>query len=56
MRNWELFYVLCNFYWSQKGRIAIKTMTMVTKDLLNKIIKEHRTNLVNYPYMMLLEV
>ena len=31
-------------------------MTIVKKDLLDKIIIEQKTNLVNYPYCMLLEI
>lgn len=31
-------------------------MTAVKRDLLNKIIVEHRTDLVNHPYFMLLEI
>ena len=31
-------------------------MTAVRKDLLDKIVIEHRTNLVNHPYFILLEI
>ena len=31
-------------------------MTAVRKDLLDKIIVEYRTDLINYPYFTLLEV
>ena len=31
-------------------------MTAVKKNLINKIIVDHKTDLVNYPYSILLEI
>ena len=34
----------------------MRVMTAVRKDLLNKIVIEHRTDLVNHPYFILFEI
>ena len=31
-------------------------MTAVKKTLVNKIVVDHKTNLINHPYFMLLEI
>ena len=54
--NWELSHRAFNFYWPQGDRTTIRVMTAVRKDLLSKIIVEHRTDLINHPYFMLLEI
>ena len=54
--NRELAHSAFNFYWPQGDRTAIKVMTAVRKDLLDKIVVEHRTDLVNYPYFVHLEI
>ena len=54
--NRELVHSAFNFYWPQGDRIAMRVMTAVRKDLLDKIAVEHRTDLVNHPYFILLEI
>ena len=54
--NRELSHSASNFYWPQGDRTAIKVVTTVRKDLLDKIVVEHRTDLVNHPYFVLLEI
>lgn len=54
--NQELFHSAFNFYWPQRDRTATRTMIAVRKDLLDKIVVEHRTDLVNHPYFILLEI
>ena len=31
-------------------------MTAMNQELVDKIVVDHRTNLINYPYFMLLEI
>lgn len=45
-----------NFYWPQGEKKNIRVMTAVRKDLVYKIVIDHRTDLVNHPYFMLLEI
>lgn len=52
----ELVHNAFNFYWPQRDRTAIRVMTAVRKDLLDKIVIEHRTDLVNHPYFIFLEI
>ncbi len=54
--NRELSHSIFNLYWPQRDRTAIRIMTAVRRDLVNKIIVEHKTDLVNHPYFMLLEI
>ena len=54
--NRELAHNAFNFYWPQGDRTAIRVMTAVRKDLLDKIFVEHRTDLINQPYFVLLEI
>lgn len=54
--NWELVYSIFNFYWPQRDRIAIRIIIIIKKNLLNKIVVEHRLDLVNYPYFIFLEI
>ncbi len=54
--NWELVHSAFNFYWPLKDRTAIKIMTVIRKDLLDKIVIEHRTDLVNQPYFIFLKI
>ena len=45
-----------NFYWPQGERKEIRVMTAVRKDFVDKIVVDHRTDLLNHPYFMLLEI
>ena len=54
--NRELIYSAFNFYWLQGERTVIRVMTTIRKDLLDMIVVEHRTDLVNHPYFTLLEI
>lgn len=47
--NRELVHSAFHFYWPQGERTAIRVMTAMRKDLLDKIVVEHRTDLVNHP-------
>lgn len=54
--NWELTYIMFNFYWPQRNKTVIRVMMIMKKNLLNKIVIEYRTNLVNYFYFILFEI
>lgn len=54
--NQKLVYSAFNFYWPQGKRIAMRVMTTVKKDLLDKITIEHRINLINHPYFILFKI
>lgn len=45
-----------NFYQLQRDRIIMRIIMAVRKYLLDKIIIEHKTNLVNHSYFILLEI
>ncbi len=45
-----------NFYWPQGERKNIRVMTAVRRTLVDKIVVDHRTDLINHPYFMLLEI
>lgn len=52
----EISHSAFNFYWPQANRKEIRVMTAVPKEFTNKIVVEHRTDLINHPYVMLLEI
>ena len=52
----ELSYNAFNLYWLQGDRTAIRVITVVRRNLVDKIVIEHKTDLVNHPYFMLLEI
>ena len=45
-----------NLYWPQKERKKIRVMTVVRKNLVDRILVDHRMDLVNHPYFMLLKI
>lgn len=52
----EISHSAFNFYWLQAERKEIKAMMAIQKELTDKIVIEHRTDLINHPYVMLLEI
>ena len=54
--NCEILHNRFNFYWLQNERKNIKVMTSVRKTRGNKIVVDHRTNLINHHYVILLEI
>lgn len=52
----KLAYSAFNFYWPQLDKVAISVMTIVKKDLLDKILVEHKTELINPSYFVFLEI
>ena len=54
--NREICHSGFNSYWPQKKRKEIRIMTEIRNDLANKIWLDHRTDLINHPYFMLLEI
>lgn len=56
MSNRELCHSAFNFYWPQGNRTEIRVITVVRRDLLDKIVVEHKTDLVNHSYFILFEI
>ena len=54
--NWKISHSEFNFYWPQGERKNIRIMTTVRKNLVDKIVVDHRMDLVNHLYFMLLEL
>ena len=54
--NREISHSAFNFYWPQGDRSEIRVVTAIRKDLMDKLVVENRTDLVNHPYFILLEI
>ena len=54
--NREISHSVFNFYWPQGNRSEIRVVTAIRKDLMDKLVIENRTDLVNHPYFILLEI
>lgn len=54
--NWELVYNAFRFYQLQKDKNGIRLMIVVRKNLLDKIIIEYKTDLINYLYFIFFEI
>ncbi len=54
--NRELSHSAFNFYWPQGERSEIRMVTAIRKDLTDKLVVENRTDLVNHPNFILLEI
>lgn len=52
----ELAHSAFNFYWPQGDRATMRVITAVRKDLLDKIVVEHRTDLINHPYFIFIKI
>ncbi len=54
--TWEINEMAFNSYWLQAEKKEIRVMTVVQKDFTDKIMIEHRTDLINHLYVTLLEI
>lgn len=54
--NREISHSGFSFYWPQGRRKKIRVMIAIKKDLVDKIVVDHRTDLINHPYFILLEI
>lgn len=54
--NRKLVHSAFDIYQPKGDKIAIYIMTVVRKNLLNKIVVKHRTNLVNHLYFIFPEI
>lgn len=52
----EIYYSGFNFYWSPKQKNKIQVITAVRKDLRNKIMVDHRIDLIHYSNFILLKI
>ena len=53
--NQEIFYSGFNFYWLQGEKKNIRIITGMKKNLVDKIVIDYRTDLINHLYFMLLK-
>lgn len=56
INNQEIFYGRFNFYQPQKEKQNIRVIIVVKKNLVDKIVIDHRIDLVNYLYFILLKI
>lgn len=54
--NQEISHSKFNFFWPQSERKNIRVMMAVRKNVADKIIVDHRTNIINHPYFLLIEI
>lgn len=52
----EISHSAFNFYWPQANRKEIRVMTAVRKEFTNMIFVDHRTDLINHLYVILLGI
>ena len=45
-----------NFYCPKREKKDIRVMTAIRKDFVDKIMVDYRTDIIDYPYFMLLEI
>lgn len=54
--NQEICHSGFNFYWLPKEKKELKVITAIRKDLKDKIIVNHKTDLVYHSYFMLFKI
>lgn len=54
--NHEISHNEFNFYWPQSERKNIRIMTVVRKNLADKMMVNHRIDLINHIYFILLKI
>ena len=54
--NKDIAHSAFNFYWLGRVRADARVLTAVKKELRNKIIVENRTDLVDYLYLVALDI
>lgn len=52
----EISHNAFNLSWSQAEKKEIKVIIIIQKKFTNKIMVEYKTDLINHPYVMLLEI
>ncbi len=52
----EISHSAFHFYWPQAERKEIRLTTAIRKELTDKIVIEYRTDFINHPYVILLEI
>lgn len=45
-----------NFYLLKREKKDIKVITVIKKDFVNKIVVDYKTDIIDYPYFILLEI
>ena len=54
--NQKIFCSGFNFYWPQGERKNMRVMTAVRNNLADKIVVDHRMDLIKHHYFMLIEI
>ena len=54
--KWKLVYNAFTFYWQYRNRIIIRVITVVKEMLFDKIVVEHKTNRINYLFLIFLKI
>ena len=54
--NCKISHSAFHFYWLQEKRSEIRVVTSIRKDLIDKLIMENKTDLVNHLYFILREI
>ena len=54
--NRNITHSVFNFYWPGGSRTEARVLTAVKKELANRIIVENRSDLVNHPYFLTLDI
>ena len=52
----KLSYSAFNLYWPQGDRTAMRVMIAMRRNLVDKIVVEYKTDLINHFYFMFLEI
>lgn len=56
IRNKSITYSEFNFYWPRQLKNKAQVLIAIKKELINKIIIDNRTNLVNHFYFLTLNI
>lgn len=52
----EISHNAFNLYWPQVEKKEIRVITVIRKNLADKIMIKHKTDFINHPYFILLEI
>lgn len=56
IENRSISHNVFNFYWSKGLKNKVQVFTIIKKELVNKIIVDNRTNLVDHSYFLTLDL
>ena len=56
IRNSSISHSIFNFYWPERWRNKARVLIAVKTELMSKILVDNRTNLVDHPYFLVLDI